>query len=113
MKKMTSKESEKIFGKEKSVARLGIIALKGTEELAKKIDYYLTDWSNQLDEPVETFLIESDCPRFSSGDAKGIIKQPVRGLDLYILVDVANYSCTYNMFGFENNMSPDDHYQDL
>ncbi len=110
---MTSKESEKIFGKEKSVARLGIIALKGTEELAKKIDYYLTDWSNQLDEPVETFLIEADCPRFSSGDAKGIIKQPVRGLDLYILVDVANYSCTYNMFGFENNMSPDDHYQDL
>ncbi len=110
---MTSKESEKIFGKEKAVARLGIIALKGTEELAKKIDYYLTDWSNQLDEPVETFLIESDCPRFSSGDAKGIIKQPVRGLDLYILVDVANYSCTYNMFGFENNMSPDDHYQDL
>ncbi|MBR2327642.1 MAG: ribose-phosphate pyrophosphokinase [Clostridia bacterium] len=110
---MTSKESEKIFGNEKSVARLGIIALEGTEELAKKIDYYLTNWSDNLDEPVETFLIEASCPRFSSGDAKGIIKQPVRGLDLYILVDVANYSCTYNMFGFENNMSPDDHYQNL
>ena len=54
-----------------------------------------------------------DCPRFSSGDAKGLIKSSVRGDDLYILVDVGNYNCKYSMYGFENAMSPDDHYQDL
>ena len=110
---MTSKHSENIFGTEKSVAPLGIIAMQGTEDLAAKIDHYLTSWAETTDTPKDTFLIESYCPRFSSGDAKGIIKQPVRGMDLYILVDVANYSCTYNMFGFQNNMSPDDHYQDV
>jgi ribose-phosphate pyrophosphokinase len=110
---MTPKESEKIFGTETAVAPLGIIAMNGTEDLASRIDHYLTTWAAASGTPVDTFLLEADCPRFSSGDAKGIIHQPVRGLDLYILVDVANYNCTYKMFGLENHMSPDDHYQDL
>jgi ribose-phosphate pyrophosphokinase len=58
-------------------------------------------------------MVDSECPRFSSGDAKGIIHSSIRGDDLFILVDVGNYSCTYKMFGRENLMSPDDHYQDL
>ena len=110
---MTPKESEKIFGTETAVAPLGIIAMNGTEDLASRIDHYLTTWAAASGTPVDTFLLEADCPRFSSGDAKGIIHQPVRGLDLYILVDVANYNCTYKMFGLENHMSPDDHYQDV
>ena len=110
---MTPKESENIFGTETAVAPLGIIAMNGTEDLASRIDHYLTTWAAASGTPVDTFLLEADCPRFSSGDAKGIIHQPVRGLDLYILVDVANYNCTYKMFGLENHMSPDDHYQDV
>jgi ribose-phosphate pyrophosphokinase len=58
-------------------------------------------------------MIECQCPRFASGDAKGLIKSTVRGKDLYILVDVGNYSCTYKLFDRENYMSPDDHYADL
>ena len=57
--------------------------------------------------------MDTECPRFSSGDAKGLIKSSIRGDDLYILVDVGNYNCRYNLFGYENCMSPDDHYQDL
>ena len=52
-------------------------------------------------------------PRFGSGEGKGVIKESVRGTDLYILVDIANYSLTYSLCGHENHMSPDDHYQDL
>jgi len=62
---------------------------------------------------VDTFIIENSCPRFSSGDSKGLIKSTVRGYDLFFVVDVGNYSLTYNYFGNQNHMSPDDHYQDL
>ncbi|MCD8095992.1 MAG: ribose-phosphate pyrophosphokinase [Ruminococcus sp.] len=98
------------------VAPLGLIAMKGASELGKVIDNYLLEWSaqNGCDDVDEgTFLIDVDCPRFSSGDGKGLIKSTVRGKDLFILCDVGNYSCTYDMYGRQNCMSPDDHYQDL
>lgn len=62
---------------------------------------------------VDTFSIENHCPRFSSGDGKGMINSTVRGYDLFFIIDVGNYSCTYDYFGKENRMSPDDHFQDL
>lgn len=95
------------------VAPLGLIAMRGTEELGKKINSYLMKWSIESDREGNSFLIETECPRFSSGDGKGLIKSTVRGDDLFIIVDVGNHNCKYNMFGRENAMSPDDHFQDL
>lgn len=110
---MTVKASEVLFNSETSVAPLGIIALEGAAELGKKIDEYLVSWAKKGGYDVDTFLIKNQCPRFSSGDGKGLIQSTVRGKDIFIVVDVGNYSCTYKMFGKENSMSPDDHYQDL
>ena len=103
---------------------LGIIALKGCSALGGKVDDYIVGWrDNRNNEHTSTiafsgyqkdsYLVEAKCPRFGSGEAKCNILSTVRGLDLYILVDVSNYSITYTMNGFENHMSPDDHYQDL
>ena len=61
----------------------------------------------------DTFLIDAKVPRFGSGEAKGIINDSVRGMDIYLMVDVCNYSLTYSLTGHENHMSPDDHYQNL
>ena len=105
--------SETVFTASKQVAPLSIIAQAGTEELAAKINYYLTDWAKKAGREEETFLVEAECPRFSSGDGKGLIKSSIRGDDLFFLVDVGNYSCKYKIFGQENCMSPDDHFQDL
>ena len=93
------------------VAPLGLIVMKSAAELGKKINEYLVEWNKQ--DNVDTYIIENECPRFSSGDGKGIIQSTVRGKDLFILVDVGNYNCKYNMFGNQNSMSPDDHFQDL
>ena len=105
--------SDAIFDREDRVAPLGLIVMNGAEELGEKIDRYLVQWSKQGGGTEETFRIEAECPRFATGDGKGIIKSTVRGSDLFILVDVGNYNCRYNLFGYENRMSPDDHYQDL
>ena len=105
--------SDAIFDREDRVAPLGLIVMNGAEELGARIDQYLVQWSKQGGGTEETFRIEAECPRFATGDGKGIIKSTVRGFDLFILVDVGNYNCTYNLFGYENHMSPDDHYQDL
>lgn len=105
--------SENVFAMSNQVAPLSIIAQPGTEELAAKIDYYLTDWAKKSGRAQDTFLIPAECPRFSSGDGKGLIKASIRGDDLFILVDVGNYACKYKIFGQENCMSPDDHFQDL
>ncbi|MCR4823715.1 MAG: ribose-phosphate pyrophosphokinase [Treponema sp.] len=88
--------------------KLGIIALESARNAGEKINAILSDWRNG-----ENFLIPSECPRFGSGEAKGLIKESVRDRDLYILVDVCNPSITYNMDGYPNRMSPDDHFQDL
>ncbi|MCR5637883.1 MAG: ribose-phosphate pyrophosphokinase [Lachnospiraceae bacterium] len=106
------------------VGSLGIIPLKGCHSLGEKVDYYLVKWRAERENEHKgslaftgyerpTYLLDADVPRFGSGEAKGIIKQSVRGDDLYLMVDVCNYSLTYSLFGKENHMSPDDHYQDL
>lgn len=105
--------SEVLFNQSSSVAPVGLIATESAVELGQKIDNYLVNWARKGGYDVDTVLIESQCPRFSSGDGKGLIKSTVRGKDLYILVDVGNYNCKYQMFSKENSMSPDDHYQDL
>ena len=105
--------SENVFAQDGHTAPLRIIAMNGAEELGAKIEWHLLNWAHKCGRDDETFKIDVDCPRFSSGDGKGLIKSSIRGDDLYILVDVGNYSCKYKMYGFENAMSPDDHYQDL
>lgn len=106
-------ESQTLFSAENRVAPLGIISLAGAQELSRKVEAHLVRWAKLAGLDYDTFLIESSCPRFSSGDGKGMIKSTVRGYDLFFIVDVGNYSLTYNYFGQENRMSPDDHYQDL
>ena len=106
------------------VGPLGLIPLKGCEELVGKVDKYLVDWRNERESEHKTsiafsgyqrdsYIIGANTPRFGSGEAKGEIKASVRGDDLYLIVDVCNYSQTYSLCGMVNHMSPDDHYQDL
>ena len=102
-----------LFSSEISAAPIGIIAMNSITELGAKINNYLVDWSKAAGYEDDNFLIEAECPRFSSGDGKGLIKSTVRGKDLFIIVDVGNYNVKYNYFGMENAMSPDDHFQDL
>lgn len=101
------------FNAESSVADLAVIVVPGAEELAAKIDKHLVAWAAEAGIEKETFIIPSVCPRFQSGDAKGLIQNSVRGEDLFFLVDPGNYSLTYNLFGYENHMSPDDHFANL
>ena len=109
----TSTSAQFFYSPETRVAPLGIVSLEGASELSDKIEAHLVRWARRAGMDVDTFRIKSTCPRFSSGDGKGLITDTVRGYDLYFIVDVGNYSCTYNYFGKENMMSPDDHYQDL
>ena len=110
---MTTKASQIVLNTQDSVAPIGIIAMEGAKELGNKINNYLVSWAQDSGINIDSYLIETTCPRFSSGDAKALIKESIRGDDIYILVDTGNYSCTYPLFGRENCMSPDDHYQDL
>ena len=106
------------------IGALGIIALDGCQELGKKVDDYIVKWRREdghvhKDDVVfsgyerDSYLIDAKVPRFGSGEAKGIIGESVRGKDLYIMVDVCNYSLTYSLTGHINHMSPDDHFQNL
>ena len=88
--------------------KLGLITLESAKHIGERVDSVLSEWRSG-----EHFLIEAECPRFASGEAKGILRESVRDRDLYILVDVCNSSLTYKMNGGVNRMSPDDHYQDL
>ncbi len=103
---------------------LGIIPLEGCRALGAKIDDYLVQWrterKNEHKDSLafagyqrDSYILKAKVPRFGTGEAKGIIQESVRGSDLYLLVDVCNHSLTYSLFGNENHMSPDDHYQDL
>lgn len=98
---------------------LGIVPLASARELGEKIDSHLMKWyykenPEKIGLPErESLLIGCNCPRFTTGDAKGQIEQTVRGYDLFIVADVGNYSIRYNMFGESVPMSPDDHFQDL
>lgn len=106
------------------VGSLGIIALEGCKVLGDKVDKYLVKWRTEREHEHrdslafagyqrDSYLLSTKVPRFGSGEAKGMILESVRGCDLYLLVDVCNYSLTYSLCGHENHMSPDDHYQDL
>lgn len=104
---------ETIFKQQDRVAPLRLIPLQSARELTEKINGHLLNWAAQSGWEQTSFIVEAECPRFSSGDAKGMIKSSIRGDDLFILVDVGNYNCKYKLFGQENAMSPDDHFQDL
>lgn len=93
------------------VGKLSIISMKGCEEITAKIDDYLKRFRDFED--VETYVTHVNCPRFGTGEGKGVIDETVRGHDVYIICDCFNYGVTYKMYGIETHMSPDDHYQDL
>ena len=106
------------------VGPLGVIAMPGCEEMGNSINSWLKKW-NSLQESQDreyytipglnrdTFLVETECPRFGTGESKGVIKESVRGYDIYIVVDVCAYNKTFKMYDMEVHMSPDDHFQDL
>ena len=107
------------------VGPLGLIAMRGTEELGEKIDRWLIHWRDHTDTTVpgdmsttpgaqrEDFLVKTICPRFGNGEGKGMIKETIRGYDIYILCDIGAYNCTYKMYGQDVPMGPDEHYADL
>lgn len=106
------------------VGPLGFIPVNGCQELGKKVDDYLVNWRKEAEENASTaivlddyvkdsYIVDAKVPRFGSGEAKGIINESVRGKDIYIMVDVCNYSITYSLSGHINRMSPDDHFQNL
>ncbi len=104
---------------------LGIIAMENIAPLAKKVDDYLVTWRREreastVDHAIhfrgyqkDSYLLQAEVPRFASGEAKGHLLESVRGMDVYIMLDVLNNSLTYPLAGFTNHMSPDDHYMDL
>lgn len=107
------------------IGPLGLIAMHGTEELGDKVNQWLLKWRDHTEESLpgdmhtspgqerQDFLIKTNCPRFGNGEGKGMIKESVRGYDIYILCDVGAYNCTYDMYGQKVPMSPDDHFMDL
>ncbi len=106
------------------VGPLGLVPLKSCTELGNKVNDYLVTWRRERESEHkstiafagyqrDSYIIEAKTPRFGSGEAKGALEESVRGDDLYIMVDVCNYSLTYSLCGMTNHMSPDDHFQDL
>ena len=95
-----------------SFGKLSVISMRGCEEITAKIDWYLRKFREEY-ENEESYITHIHCPRFGSGEAKCVIDETVRGHDVYIICDVFNHGITYKMYGVENRMSPDDHYQDL
>jgi len=121
---MATKREEKRNLETIPVGSLGMIPLPGCKELGEKIDKYLVKWRTERESEHkeslafsgyqrESYILGAKVPRFGTGEAKGVIQESVRGTDLYLLVDVTNYSQTYTVCGHANHMSPDDHYQDL
>lgn len=105
------------------VAPLGVIAMNGCEEMGRRVNEYLMNWQVDAtsDQKLHSFygsdkngfLLEAHCPRFGTGEGKGMIKDTVRGYDLFIICDVGAYQCTYKLYGREVPMTPDEHYADL
>ena len=106
------------------VGSLGMIPLDNCKPLGEKIDQYLVKWRTERESEHKeslafagyqrgSYILKAKVPRFGSGEGKGVVQESVRGYDLYIMADVTNHSLTYSLFGNENHMSPDDHYQDL
>lgn len=107
------------------VGPLGLIAMPGMEEMGNKVNNWLKKWRDHTEESMpgdmrttpgaerQDFLINVSCPRFGNGEGKGMIKETIRGYDIYILCDVGAYNQTYEMFGQQVPMSPDDHFANL
>lgn len=106
------------------IGRLGLVSLESSRDLGNKVDNWLVQWRNERNYPQmdsfafegyqrDSFQVKVQNPRFGSGEGKCVISESVRGDDIYILLDVCNYSMTYSMGRFTNLMSPDDHFQDL
>lgn len=106
------------------VGPLGLIAMSGCEEMGNKVNNWLKKWNSLQESQDEefytmpglnrdSFLIKTYCPRFGTGESKGVIKESVRGYDIYIIIDVCAYNKTFKMYDMEVPMSPDDHFQDL
>ncbi len=116
--------NDETLATKKPIAPLGIIPLESISDIGQKVDQYLSQWradrnSDHLDDITKSsyrsgsYIVSAKVPRFGSGEAKGEISQSVRGLDIYIMTDVTNYSLTYKLCGHTNHYSPDDHYADL
>ncbi len=90
---------------------LAIISMAGCEGISSQVDYYLMQWRGMPDE--HSYVVKANCPRFGTGEAKGVFNHTARGLDVYIICDCFNYGVTYKMYGQTVPMSPDDHFQDL
>ncbi len=97
--------------RESLYGELSVIGMKGCEDFVAQVDAYLKEW--RADEGEKTYIVNSSCPRFGSGEAKGTVNQSMRGHDVYIICDVFNHGVTYDMYGKTVPMSPDDHFQDL
>ena len=98
--------------KDNQCGQLAVIGMRGCEKFTAQVDNYLKDWRRRGGEE-NSFIIDADCPRFGSGEGKGIIHESMRGKDVYIICDTFNYGVTYKMYGMTVPMSPDDHYADL
>ncbi len=96
-----------------NLGRLGVIGMKGCEEMTYKINEHLRKFNEEKENHIDSFVIPINCPRFGTGEAKAMILHSIRTYDIYIVMDAFNYNVTYNMYGKEHPMSPDDHYQDL
>lgn len=114
--------SQKDLAKTIPYGDLGIIPLESSKNIGQKVDQYIVGWRNVSNPGTsihftnykkDSYIIDAVCPRFGSGEAKGILNESVRGKDVYLLVDVCNHSLSYKVCGQINHMSPDDHYQDL
>ena len=106
------------------VGSLGLIPLESCKEIGEKVNSYLIRWRVEREHEHQndiafrgylrdSYIMKATNPRFGTGEAKGVIDESVRGCDLYLMVDVTNYSLEYTVSGHKNHMSPDDHYQDL
>ncbi|MBQ2933446.1 MAG: ribose-phosphate pyrophosphokinase [Clostridia bacterium] len=91
---------------------LAIISMRGCEDISSQVDFYLKQWRG-IDDEDQSFVIDVNCPRFGTGEAKAVLHHSARGLDAFIICDCFNYNVTYKMYGQTVPMSPDDHFQDL
>lgn len=96
-----------------NLGRLGVIGMKGCEEMVQKINAHLQKFNQEEGKQTDSFLIPVSSPRFGTGEAKALIMHSIRTYDMYIVMDAFNYGVTYKMYGQERPMSPDDHFQDV
>ena len=117
--------ADNTFENSMPVGPLKLAVLESCRDFGEAVNRYLVDFrhnspmcTNHVGMPLhgyceDSYLLDCSCPRFGTGEGKGQINESVRGCDLFILVDITNYSLTYTVCGHENHMSPDNHYQDL